>query len=332
MQQKNINNNLSFVFGLIKRFATIGCSFGRSAWLPFYAVFIILTIQIICKEAFIVNLGERIVDLRNRRRISQSELAEALDVSRQSVSKWETNSSVPDLEKLIRLADFFGITLDELVKGQDCRSCGQDSEEPSPASDPQTSFSTYTKAQKLGTGFILAGVVLTILFVLMLGFWGILFAVPFFVFGLICCIAKKHPVLKAVWSVYIICSFYFHYATGMDPEDVFLTFQWSYQMNYAILVFSWIWFIIVMLLILATAAVLSRNIREWNRKNICGLALGISLYLLSFALGFASYKLGMVNFFIYILNVYLRLASVTILTTELFKIIRLMRSKSHRRS
>lgn len=62
-----------------------------------------------------MNLGERIYELRNEKNLSQGDLADALDVSRQSVSKWENNMAVPDLEKLIKLCDIFEISLDELT-------------------------------------------------------------------------------------------------------------------------------------------------------------------------------------------------------------------------
>lgn len=62
-----------------------------------------------------MTLGEKISELRNSKNMSQSDLAEQLDVSRQSVSKWETNASILELDKLIQLSDLFEITLDELV-------------------------------------------------------------------------------------------------------------------------------------------------------------------------------------------------------------------------
>ncbi len=62
-----------------------------------------------------MDLGARIYDLRSRARMSQGDLAEALDVSRQSVSKWENGNAVPELEKLIKMAELFNISLDELV-------------------------------------------------------------------------------------------------------------------------------------------------------------------------------------------------------------------------
>lgn len=65
-----------------------------------------------------MTLGERLVKLRNEKCLSQGALAEALGVSRQSVSKWETDASVPELDKLVRLSDLFEISLDELVRGK----------------------------------------------------------------------------------------------------------------------------------------------------------------------------------------------------------------------
>ena len=65
-----------------------------------------------------MTLGERLVRLRNQAGMSQDALAEKLGVSRQSVSKWETDASVPDLDKLVKLSEIFDRSLDELVKGE----------------------------------------------------------------------------------------------------------------------------------------------------------------------------------------------------------------------
>lgn len=62
-----------------------------------------------------MNLGENIYKHRVRCHLSQGDLADALEVSRQSVSKWENNAAVPELDKLIRLRTIFDISLDELV-------------------------------------------------------------------------------------------------------------------------------------------------------------------------------------------------------------------------
>lgn len=62
-----------------------------------------------------MSLGKNIHALRSAKNLSQENLADLLDVSRQSVSKWETDAAVPDLDKLIKMCDVFGVTLDQLT-------------------------------------------------------------------------------------------------------------------------------------------------------------------------------------------------------------------------
>ncbi len=63
-----------------------------------------------------MTLNEKIAVLRKSKGWSQEELAEKLDVSRQSVSKWESGESVPELSKIIGLSELFGVTADTLIK------------------------------------------------------------------------------------------------------------------------------------------------------------------------------------------------------------------------
>ncbi len=64
-----------------------------------------------------MTLGERLQALRKSRGLSQEQLAEELGVSRQAVSKWELGESAPELEKVLVLSEFFGVTTDYLLKG-----------------------------------------------------------------------------------------------------------------------------------------------------------------------------------------------------------------------
>lgn len=64
-----------------------------------------------------IMLAERIQSLRRAKGISQEELADAIGVSRQAVSKWESGQNSPDVEKIILLSDFFAVTTDYLLKG-----------------------------------------------------------------------------------------------------------------------------------------------------------------------------------------------------------------------
>lgn len=63
-------------------------------------------------------LADKIIEERKRCGWSQEDLAERLDVSRQSVSKWEGAQSVPDLNRIIQMADLFGVSTDYLLKDE----------------------------------------------------------------------------------------------------------------------------------------------------------------------------------------------------------------------
>lgn len=75
-----------------------------------------------CVKLFRMNLGQRIQECRKKRGLSQEALADVLSVSRQAVQKWESGSSTPELEKLTQIADYFGVSLDYLVKGIDSQN------------------------------------------------------------------------------------------------------------------------------------------------------------------------------------------------------------------
>ena len=64
-----------------------------------------------------MKFSERLKREREQKNWSQAELAEKIYVSRQSVSKWETGKNYPSIEVIIALSDLFGITIDELLRG-----------------------------------------------------------------------------------------------------------------------------------------------------------------------------------------------------------------------
>lgn len=89
-----------------------------------------------------MSFAENLQYLRKKKRITQEELADELQVSRQSVSKWETGEAYPETEKLIALCDKFDVTLDDLMRGDVrkpkqesipvCEPDRQSSDEPAP--------------------------------------------------------------------------------------------------------------------------------------------------------------------------------------------------------
>ena len=62
-----------------------------------------------------MRLGQKIADLRKKNNLSQEGLAEKMNVSRQAVSKWESEQSIPDIEKIVNLSKLFGVTTDYLL-------------------------------------------------------------------------------------------------------------------------------------------------------------------------------------------------------------------------
>lgn len=78
-----------------------------------------------------MTFGEKIHTLRKNAGLSQEELAEKLDVSRQAISKWERGAGYPETEKIIRMSRLFGVSLDYLL-GEDQNDAGppEEAEEP----------------------------------------------------------------------------------------------------------------------------------------------------------------------------------------------------------
>jgi len=65
------------------------------------------------------SLGNRINEYRRQRNITQEQLAEAMGVTSQAVSKWENDISCPDISILPQLADYFSVSLDRLIRGEE---------------------------------------------------------------------------------------------------------------------------------------------------------------------------------------------------------------------
>ena len=84
-----------------------------------------------------MTLGEKLYELRKKHGLSQEQLAEALNVSRQSISKWEGNVTYPESDKLIALSDYFGVSLDYLMKADWTDEKGLSGEDTPKADQPR---------------------------------------------------------------------------------------------------------------------------------------------------------------------------------------------------
>ncbi len=149
-----------------------------------------------------MSIGKRIFEQRTAHNLSQEELAERLAVSRQSVSKWETDAAVPDLDKLIKLCDIFDVTLDELSGRANYK------ESPVLSTAIPTENKQPTMHQKT-IGYILLAVSLIAgILVLLLaeaddgGILSGLIAATVFCCSLVCLIAKKHAGYWCAWIAF----------------------------------------------------------------------------------------------------------------------------------
>lgn len=66
-----------------------------------------------------INIGQKLQAARKAQNLTQEQIADKLMVSRQTISNWENNKSYPDILSLIQLSDFYEVSLDSLVKGDD---------------------------------------------------------------------------------------------------------------------------------------------------------------------------------------------------------------------
>ncbi len=237
-----------------------------------------------------MSLGTKLYELRNKAGLSQDALAEKLEVSRQSVSKWETDVSVPELEKLIKLAELFNVTLDELVldrPGPATPESGQagtpQPEAAPPASEPRTDAGRpLTGARLAGAILLIIAGVGTLLGLFLAGFEILLLTVPLCVPGILCLVCKKRPALWAVWSAVLIVEIYLASATGASPARI-VFYLWHPELlagtSPAALWVSGALQAVDVLMILWTVLSFRRTVLPRNAKTVT-LAAGLWLLLL----------------------------------------------------
>ena len=218
-----------------------------------------------------MNLGQQIYELRTRNGLSQGDLAEALDVSRQSISKWETGASVPELDKLIRLSQLFGVTLDELVLDKTPK-------ETPPPPEPKV---IYVERQAPHSPKKTAGVVLLCfaaliwLLISLLGdvLTGLALASPFLACGLICLFVRKNVGLWCLWVVYAFADLYLRFATGVYWLFGFKRIAYTSFANPGHLIIAWSSFAIFATMTLATVLRFRKGRPTTIKANAIGVAV-----------------------------------------------------------
>ncbi|QNO15338.1 helix-turn-helix transcriptional regulator [Alkalicella caledoniensis] len=198
-----------------------------------------------------MNLGEKILDLKTKSNMSQGDLADTLNVSRQSVSKWETNTSVPELDKLLKMSDIFNVSLDELARGRKTIS-----ESNNVVNKEQTSGFPLRKIiglGLLGVGFIIFAVLLVVDLLM-----ASILALPFIITGLITSLVRRHAALYCGWALYIMLYWYFRSFTAVRILDIFNILMYLTG-NISLIIIDWIMAIALVALLTRTSRLIKRS-------------------------------------------------------------------------
>lgn len=240
-----------------------------------------------------MSLGTNLSRLRGRSGLSQDALAEKMGVSRQSVSKWENDSSVPELEKLIRLAEIFDVTLDELVR--DVRPEAVPRTEPAepveptvppePAAPPPAS--TAFPARKIvGVVLLCMGGLVLLLLTLLVGLGGLLagliYASPFLACGVICLVCKKRVGLWCGWAVFVCVDIFIQLFTSASRGIILASFydpSFYYEKMTGQMIIAWTATAALVLLVGLTMWSFRRERLPRNRRTVLLLAAGWAVRL-----------------------------------------------------
>ncbi len=203
------------------------------------------------------SIGERIYDLRNRNNMSQGNLADKLDVSRQTISKWENNMCLPEAEKLLQLSEIFSVSTDYILKGRTIV-------EPEPVyiyvkdSDSENVSKHNEKIVRKYVGIVLA-VIFALITIVILAMGGTIFAVipgAVIVLGILLAKNVQHPWLITSWATYIIGVAALPFFTRISPFMIFdpIIYTKGYEIH-----FLWGWGIWIALAILILCTVKAKR-------------------------------------------------------------------------
>lgn len=239
-----------------------------------------------------MNLGETIYRLRKEKKLSQGDLAEQLSVSRQSVSKWENNSAVPDLDKLGKLSSIFSVSLDELVKGDMPAGEADNGTLTVELENMRTNKSYITKRFIVGMVLIGVGAIVGIMSMFLFGgITALIFSLPFIICGAECLIFKKNAGLWCMWTLYFCLNLYVRLATGVSRGLVIASImhwaEFGSRLSPVRLVIAWVLLILLAALIIVTVARFSRNGFAGRKELVRAFAVSWAIYAAIRVFGYA---------------------------------------------
>ena len=201
-----------------------------------------------------MSIGQRIGKLRKEKGFSQEYVAERLDVSRQAVSKWETDNSAPDTYNLIALAELFDVSVEYIAIGKQ-----EDQQKIIPTEETKHSRIAASKI----VGFVLLGAGLISLILGLLLSEILIFLSAYLLAGAILCIAvRKNLWFVAMWT---FLGMTFLIISMLSTQNLFSIFnpnyyQGGFTIGIIVSYIFWIW------LIVAISVTITRTIKKNKTK------------------------------------------------------------------
>lgn len=184
-----------------------------------------------------MSIGQRISKLRKDNGFSQEYVAEKLDVSRQAVSKWETDSSAPDTYNLIALAELFDVSVEYIAIGKQ-----EDQQKIIPTEE--------TKHNRIATskivGFVLLGAgLIALIFGLLLSEILILLSVCLLIGGILCIAVQKKLWFISMWTFLVLTFLIISILTTQNLFSIFnpSVYQDGLTMGMIVSYVFWLWLI-----------------------------------------------------------------------------------------
>lgn len=184
------------------------------------------------------SMGERIYDLRKRNNMSQGDLADELETSRQTVSKWENNMSVPELDKIVRLCEVFSVSSDYILRGivEDTEKSKEDKK--------QTIINEQTVIieNKADIRTIFAsGLLINAMFFLFLYPKLFYISLCFGAVAAILLLCKKHAVYYSLWLVFICANIFCSLGTAGGMDMIFNSAFYNSEYTYLLIISYLLW-------------------------------------------------------------------------------------------
>lgn len=223
-------------------------------------------------------LGEKICKLRTEKNMSQGELADALGVSRQSISKWETSSAIPELDKLIKLSEIFEVSLDELVLD---KKLAEETATPNPEIVYRDRAQDRSVQKTVGAVLLCFSAFIWMVMSILYGIiTGLILAAPFSLCGLICLFIRKNAGLWCAWVIYLLTDIYLRKATGINWQYVFIPYLYTGNRTPQ-LITAWCLWAAFAALVIITALLTKKNSPCSVRKDLTAAILGWAVYVIT---------------------------------------------------